>query len=311
MTKRLHHETEQTPVPLDIEYAIGVFCDNSLKPGMACGTLDKRPFTVPPPVGAKLWFQDGTVSCDSHVLSDVFKMQDGSWVVQTVYEGILCAPPSPYLQKCATSMDVIQELAACSLPKPNTTGTLLRYLYESENKVALTAWQTPYLEDGFIQSIATKPHLLRLLVETSKEKFFCCNKSGEKTLKSAVCPCSEPTCLSVWENLPIQSAARHCACHAITEKGQVCIECNAWTCEEHSFNTQGMTKFTRYQEDSNKKLCERCLMLEAYKRLQSRKKEIRELEQEEAELFAWMMSNSIGKQVLNEKRSEFVILGAQ
>jgi hypothetical protein len=69
-----------------VEVALEEFFEANLKPGMAYhgSRVAGAPFTeLPKGVEAKLVYQDGTACSASHAFSDVYRMTDGSFLVQT------------------------------------------------------------------------------------------------------------------------------------------------------------------------------------------------------------------------------------
>ena len=135
-------ETEETKQDATFEFALQTFFNNNLMPGMAYGCVQDpdRPghwatFTKPPEKGL-LMYQDGAGGFGWHAYSDVFRMPDDTYMVQTDTEGSSQMGGKEeqdiFVQPCATLFDVLQELVRAGGPDPNTCRKMLDSIYGKE-----------------------------------------------------------------------------------------------------------------------------------------------------------------------------------
>ena len=115
------------------EQVLRDWCNDQLAPGKCYGSVLGQSFTQAPPDAVALVYQDGTACSASYCFSDVYECKDGTYVVQTDVGVGKFTGDSPHsegndtfcTQRCATLLDVLNELLLYCGHDPNSTGELV------------------------------------------------------------------------------------------------------------------------------------------------------------------------------------------
>lgn len=160
---------------LALECALKLFFDKQLLPGMACGAKKDKTAHTSTAVVATLMYQDGIADSLSYALSDVFRLSDHSFLVQTDtgYADFVGENPFNHSQitacSCSTLLDVVVELARFCGHDLNSIGELLMHLYSCDTVIenTTTEQQKGWRDESWIRSLVNKANLIREICKKS------------------------------------------------------------------------------------------------------------------------------------------------
>lgn len=117
----------------NFDRALQAFFDNSLKPGMAWSD-DTLKTLIGDKIDGELVYQDGVSSPWFYALSDVYKLEDGTYIVKTNWQetdylgDCLKDHANLAIQKCNNLEAVLKELYKFCEDEPNSTGKMLHIM---------------------------------------------------------------------------------------------------------------------------------------------------------------------------------------